>query len=174
MIDSDYSHVPLEALFPQIETLDAAPEVVSETTSPVSEEHFSPLRMHRLQQNMSQCQLSVLSHVSNKIISSIERGTVIPTQQVLQKLANALHVPVAEIASTGELRELEYTTKYPVKTVTLWLKNSQEKKIITLSDLALKAHVCTKTLTNILHGRTNTGKTTAYKIGRVLEPLLKE
>lgn len=55
------------------------------------------LRAIRLSQNLTQVQLAEKADLSNTIIGDIEQGRRRPGLQTLEKIANALNVPIAQL-----------------------------------------------------------------------------
>jgi transcriptional regulator with XRE-family HTH domain len=55
------------------------------------------LRMQRLSQAMSQEALAYDADIAMNYLSGIERGTRNPSLQIIERLANALRIPVANL-----------------------------------------------------------------------------
>lgn len=55
------------------------------------------LRAIRLSQNLTQVQLAEKAGLSNTIVGDIEQGRRRPGLQTLEKIANALNVPIAQL-----------------------------------------------------------------------------
>ena len=61
------------------------------------------LKMERTKKDYSQEKLSSLSNISKNSISAIERGESIPSIGTIEKLANALNMPVTELIDVSRV-----------------------------------------------------------------------
>ena len=61
------------------------------------------MKMERTKKDYSQEKLSSLSNISKNSISAIERGESIPSIETIEKLANALNMPVTELIDVSRV-----------------------------------------------------------------------
>jgi len=96
-------------------------------------------KIHELRKSLklTQSQFAELVHLSEDSIGKIERGVGIPTVETLDKIANALKVPIEDLMRTSRNKKLQRDSK-EVNDLTAYLQTRTPADVRLIHELAVK------------------------------------